>query len=441
MIAIATRTASPEVSNWTGDEHCVPARRERAGDLDSLLAAVTGAAARGSRITVAGSQHSFSDIAMTRETMLSVDGLDGIHEADRASGLVRVGGGITIAALNRRLDELGLALENLGDIDRQTVAGAISTGTHGTGARLGNLASQVASIQLVTAAGEVLELAADDDDPTAFLACRVGLGALGVIPAVTLRCLPAFNLHRLDEPQPLDAVLERFEELAEENDHFELFVFPYTRRALTITRNRTDRAARPRGPVRRFLGDVVFENGVGELAMRLARRRRAAIPRLTGMAARLMSQGEQIDRAYRVFANRRTIRFTEMEYAVPRERGPEALDAVLRLIERERFEVPMPIECRVTTGDDALLSPSHRRESTYIAVHQFRGMEWRPYFEAVEQLMRDLGGRPHWGKRHGMEASELASIYPRWEDFQAVRDRLDPGRTFTNPYLERVLGS
>lgn len=395
------------------------------------------AAAAGDRVKVIGSGHSFSEAAMTDRVMVEIGALNRVLEADTAGGLVKVEAGIVLAELNRELDRLGLALENLGDIDVQTVAGAISTATHGTGASFGNLSTQVAEIELVTADGRLRRIGAGDAE---LLAARVGIGALGAIAAVTLRCVPAFTLHRVDRPEPLGPVLDRFDQHVARHDHFEFFVFPYTRQALTIARDRTDRPPRPRGSIRRFLGDVVMENWIGDLAMRLSRRQRRLIPYVTRAAARVMSQGEHLDASFEVFANRRDIRFTEMEYALPRERGPEAIEAILKLIERERFEVAMPIECRVVAADESLLSPSFERDTTYVAVHQYRGMEWRPYFEAVEEIMRSLDGRPHWGKRHGRGAADLAPAYPRWSDFQAVRDRLDPDRVFTNDYAARVLG-
>ncbi len=185
---------------------------------------------------------------------------------------------------------------------------------------------------------------------------------------------------------------------------------------------------------------MLVENTIGDLALRLTRRRPSLIPRFSAGAARMMSQGERLDRSYRIFANERRIRFTEMEYALPREAGPEAVRRVLELIRRRQIEVAMPIECRVVAGDDALLSPAHDRATAYVAVHQYRGMEWRPYFEAVEEIMNSHEGRPHWGKRHFQTHETLAGRYPRWKDFAAVRDRLDPERAFRNEYTERVLG-
>jgi FAD-linked oxidoreductase len=437
MAGIEIRQGQAQWRNWTGDQSCRPARIERPASVEQLQAAVATAAAASERISVTGSGHSFTEAAMTDQVMIDISSLNRVLDADLASGLVRVEAGIVLADLNRELAACGLAMENLGDIDVQTIAGAISTGTHGTGAALGNISSQVAAIELVTADGELRQI----DGGLDLLAARVGVGALGAIASVTLRCVPAFTLHRVDRPQPLEPVLSQFHELAAAHDHFEFFVFPYTRKALTIARNRTDRPPKPRGELRKFVGDVLLENWFGDLALRLTRRHRRLIPRLTRIAARVMSQGEHLDVSYEVFANRRDIRFTEMEYALPRERGPEAIEAVLSLIERERFEVAMPIECRVVAADDALLSPSHERDTTYVAVHQYQGMEWRPYFEAVEEIMRSFDGRPHWGKRHGRTAADLAPAYPRWDDFQAVRDRLDPDRVFTNEYAARVLGA
>ncbi len=425
--------------NWAGDQSCAPAEIVRPRDAGELGEAVAAAAAAGRRVSVPGSGHSFTEVAMTDGSMIRIEALAGVTDADPASGLVKVGGGTVLADLNLALARLGLAMENLGDIDRQTIAGAISTATHGTGAGLRNISAQVEAIELVLGDGSVRELTAEGE-PELLRAARVGVGALGAISSVTLRCVPAFTLHRVDQPRPLEEVLGSFFELAAANDHFEFFVFPYTEEALTIRRNRTEHEPRPRGAVRRYVSDVVLEEGLGSLMLRATRRWPKLIPRSTALAARVLSQGEHIDRSYRVFSNRREIRFTEMEYAIPRQNGPEAVRRVLELIRKRRLAVAMPIECRVVAPDDALLSPSHERETTYVAVHQFPGMEWRPYFGAVEEIMDSYGGRPHWGKRHFQSAETLAPRYPRWAEFAAARDQLDPGRVFANEYAARVLG-
>ncbi|HEX8690570.1 MAG TPA: D-arabinono-1,4-lactone oxidase [Solirubrobacterales bacterium] len=424
--------------NWAGDQECRPAEIVRPRDRDELAAAIVAAAQAGRTVSIAGARHSFTETALTDGTAIEVGALRGVIDADPAAGRVTVGAGTVLADLNEELHRLGLAMENLGDIDRQTVAGAISTGTHGTGAELRNLSAQVEAIELVTAAGEVRQLG--PDEPGLLRAARVSIGALGAISAVTLRCVPAFVLSRVDSPQPREEVLDTFAERAAANDHFELFTFPYADSALVLERNRVDGPPRPRGRLAAQLNDVVIENWALEALSAAGKLAPAAIPRLSRLAARLASGGKTTDRSDRVFASERRVRFTEMEYGVPLELGPEAARRAIEWVRAHRYPVFFPIEMRVAAGDDALLSPSHERATAYIAVHQYRGMEWRPYFEAVEEIMLDYGGRPHWGKRHFQTAETLAPLYPRWADFQAARDELDPGRVFTNDYASRVLG-
>jgi L-gulono-1,4-lactone dehydrogenase len=432
--------ASGTWRNWAGDQACVPLERVRPSSREELAAAVAAAATAGCKISVAGSGHSFTETAMTDGVMIDVGALSGVIEADRSSGLVKVGAGTVLADLNEQLHRLGLAMENLGDIDRQTIAGAISTGTHGTGAKLRNISSQVVAMELVLADGSVRELTAGAD-PKLLRAARVSIGALGAISSITLRCLPAFTLHRVDSPAPREEVFDSFQERADAHEHFELFTFPYADSALVLERNRSERPPRPRGWTAAFLNDVVLENWALEAISAAGKAFPRAIPSLSRLAARLASGSTSTDRSDRIFANERRVRFTEMEYGVPREHGPEAARRVIEWIRSNRYPVFFPIEMRVTAADDALLSPSHERDTAYIAVHQYRGMEWRPYFEAVEGIMGDYGGRPHWGKRHFLTAATLAERYPRWADFQAARDELDPDHTFTNEYAERVLGA
>ncbi|HET7052968.1 MAG TPA: D-arabinono-1,4-lactone oxidase [Solirubrobacterales bacterium] len=424
--------------NWTGDQRCTPAEVVRPKSRDELASAVAGAAGAGRTVSIRGSGHSFTEAALTDGTMIDVGALSGVLEADRSSGLVKVGAGTVLAELNEALHALGLAMENLGDIDRQTIAGAISTGTHGTGARLRNISAQVEAIELVLADGTVRELG--DSDPEPLRAARVGIGALGAISAVTLRCIPAFVLERVDSPQPREEVLDSFDERAEANDHFELFTFPYADSALVLERNRVEGAPRPRGKAAAYLNDIVLENWALEALSAAGRLLPKSIPALSRLAAAVATGGKTVDRSDRVFASERRVRFTEMEYGVPREHGPEAARRAIEWVRANRYPVFFPIEMRVAAGDDAMLSPSHDRDTAYIAVHQYRGMEWRPYFEAVEAIMRDYGGRPHWGKRHFQTAETLAPLYPQWDEFQAARDELDPKRVFTNAYAARVLG-
>ena len=354
-------------------------------------------------------------------------------DADPASGLVRVEAGIDLHRLSRELHFQGLALPNLGDIDAQSLAGAIATGTHGTGARLPNLSAQVESVELVLADGSERTL----DGGDALRAARVGLGALGVVVAVTLRCVPSFKLRGVDRPERLDDVLASLDERAEA-DHFEFWTFPHSPLALTRTNTRTEDDRKGPGRTRAWLEDVLMDNHAFALLNRIGRRFPRAIPAINRAAARAASTRERVDWSFRVFASPRLVRFTEMEYAVPRERAVEAVLGAREVL--ERHPVSFPVEFRLVAADDALLSPAHGRDSAYIAVHVFEGMPWEAPFREVEALMGSLGGRPHWGKWSFLRAAELAPRYPEWETFQAVRAELDPAGRFENAWIRGTLG-
>ena len=431
--------ASGEWSNWAGDQSCRPRRILSPHSRDELSEAIAAAAAAGERVRVAGSGHSFTETALSDGTLLRLEALGGVLDADPGSGLVRVGGGTVLADLNEELAQLGLAMENLGDIDRQTIAGAISTGTHGTGAKLRSISAQVEALELVLGDGRVRHLG-PTTDPELLRAARVGVGSLGAISAVTLRCVSAFSLLRVDAPHPREEVLDGFQQRASEHDHFELFTFPYSDLALVLERNRTEEAPRPRGRAAAYLNDIVLENWALEALSATGKAIPRLIPALSRLAGRLASGSRTIDRSDRVFANERRVRFTEMEYALAREHGPAAARRVIEWVRANRYPVFFPIEMRVSAAEEAALSMAHGRDTAYVAVHQYRGMEWRPYFEAVEAIMDDYDGRPHWGKRHFQTAATLAPRYPAWDEFQRARDILDPQRVFTNEYTDRVLG-
>ncbi len=425
-------------SNWAGDQRCAPAVVEHPASEAEVVDCIGRAVESGRRVRAAGSGHSFSDAACTDGHMLSLERMARVIDADPATGLVRVEPGITLARLGAELAELGLALENQGDIDAQALAGAVSTATHGTGARFPNLSAQVVAIRLATAEGAVVALS-EVSDQEAFLAARVGVGALGVITELTLRCVPAFTLSRIDEPRPLGDTLARLDELVDANDHFELFTFPYTGIAIARASERGGRAPEPADPRLTWLRETVLENRVLDLSCRAGRLAPALVPRINRGLMRLVRRAEKIDLSHRVYATRRTVRFTEMEYAIPRAAAAVCVERVMDLVERRRLPVGFPVEVRFVAPDDAYLSPAHARETCYVAVHMYRGVEFESFFRGVEAIARDYGGRPHWGKRHYQSAPTLRPLYPEWDRFQAVRARLDPTGLFGNDYTDRVL--
>jgi L-gulonolactone oxidase len=428
----------PTWSNWAGDQTCTPAAIERPTTLDELRRAVSRAAAAGQTVRASASGHSFTDAALTEGVMVRLDKLTRPLGFDRETGLFKVEGGAVLAELNRALHERGVAFENLGDIDRQTVAGSISTGTHGTGERFQNVSAQIAGLKLVTADGEVVEVT--ESDPDLLRAARVAIGALGVIYSVTIRTVPSYTLDRLDSPKPLADTLDRLDELNAGTDHFEFYVFPGTDVALSRESRRTDEPAAPRHPALVYAQEVMLENWVGGLFAQAARRFPSQAPRLARIASRGVGRSRKVDHWHKVFASERRIKFTEMEWGLPREHAREAIERILEAAARPEHAVAFPIEVRFVKADDSFLSPSHERDTCYIAVHQDRRMEWEPYFREVEGIARSFDGRPHWGKRHFQTAETLAPLYPKWDAFQDARARLDPNGTFRNAYTDRVLG-
>jgi FAD-linked oxidoreductase len=426
-------------TNWSRDQRCAPAEIARPRREDELADVVRRAAARGQRVRAVGSGHSFTDIACTDGVMVDTSAMARLLAADPATGLVTAEAGITLRALGPLLAERGLALENQGDIDAQSLAGALATATHGTGARLPNLSGRVVGMRLVTAAGDVVELT-PDSDPEGLLAARVSLGALGIASTVTLQCVPLYTLHRHDVPRSLTETLDRLDELVDGNDHFEFFVFPYTDKAATRATRRSDAEPNPTPAWRRWVEEDLVQNRVLDLICRAGRRLPPAVPRLNRLMISAMTESHAEDRAYRVYATERKVRFTEMEYAIPRAHAREAVERVLVLVERRRLPVLFPLEVRFAAGDDAFLSTAHGRETCYIAVHQYARMEFESYFRGVEAIMEDYDGRPHWGKRHYQAAATLRERYPEWDRFHAVRARLDPDGVFANDYTRRVLG-
>ena len=356
--------------NWAGDQACRPAAQLAPRTPDELRAAVAGA----EKVRVAGAGHSFTDAVLTDGTLLSLRHLDRVLDADRASGLVRVQAGITLHALSDALAAHGLGMPNLGDIDVQSVAGATATGTHGTGAQLPNISAAIRAVELTLADGTTVELDGGDE----LLAARVSVGALGVVSAVTVQAVPEFTLEGVDSPAPLEETLDRLDELGAANDHFELFTFPHSPVALTRANNRTDEPPRPPGPARRWAEDILITNHAFGALCRLGKLRPAWIPALNRLVTRLAGTRRRVDRADRIFSSPRRVRFTEMEYALPRHHLAAAVRAVRAAITERGFAVPFPIEVRLVAPDDALLSPAGGRETGYVAVHMYRGMEWEP---------------------------------------------------------------
>lgn len=424
--------------NWSGSVTARPEAIRYPTTLDEVVAIVREARARGATVRAVGAGHSFTPLAQTDGVLVSLARYAGLEAVDPAARQATVRAGTTIRALGELLRAHGLAQENLGDVDAQSIAGAICTGTHGTGITLGSLSTQVVGLTLVSGTGELVRCS-EQQHRELFKAAQLSLGALGIIVSVTLQLVPAFRLAYTWRRKPLARALERLEAERDANRNFELYWFPYSPWALVKRMNLAEGPARAR-PLLRRLNDLALENGAFWALSEVARRFPAASPRVAAICGALISGGRDVNHSHRVFASPRLVRFNEMEYSLPAARMAEAVRAIDARIRRERFQVHFPIECRYVRGDDIFLSPASGRDSAYIAVHMYRGMPYRPYFDAVERIFRALGGRPHWGKLHTLGAAELRELYPDWPRFLAARRQLDPDGVFQNGYLQGLLG-
>jgi len=427
-------------ANWAGNQTADCSRVSPRG-TEEISAAITSAAAAGHRVKPIGSGHSFTGIGRPEEIQLRLDRHADLVSLDSVSGLVTVQAGMTLQRLNRLLAEAGLALTNLGDIDQQTVAGALATGTHGTGARFGGLATQLRGLELVLADGTVMPCSATEN-PEIFGPARINLGALGVVSALTLQAEPAFALRAEESLLPWAQTLDRFDELADGTDHFEFYWFPHTDSTLTKRNTRLPLTAGldPLPGWRGWWDDEFLSNTVFSATVALGRLLPAVVPPVNRFSTRALGTRRYTDRSYRVFVSSRRVRFLEMEYAVPRAAAVEVVTAIRRTIEAAGWSLGFPIEVRVAAADDIALSTAQGRDSAYVAVHSPIGVDQRPYFTAVERIMADYEGRPHWGKMHGLDREALLKLYPDLGTFIELRNRLDPDGRFGNDYLDRVLG-
>ncbi|WP_246140077.1 D-arabinono-1,4-lactone oxidase [Protaetiibacter larvae] len=432
--------ASGPWRNWGRTESSRPTFRASPTSTAEVQALVRLARERGLPLKVVGAGHSFTSIAATDGILVDLDRMQGVRAVDAATGRVTLAAGTRLHQLPELLAPYGLALQNMGDIDRQSIAGATSTGTHGTGGRFGGLATTITGAVIVTGDGSILELDAATN-ASLLPAVRLGLGALGVLVELTIQCVPAYLLRAVEHPEPF-AVIDEFAARVETADHFELYWWPHTDRVMTKTNTRLPLEAgrAPVGPVANWVEERLMSNGALSLMCNIGHVLPAATPAINRFATRVYGDREYVDHSYEVFTAPRNTRFREMEYALPLEAVPAALRELRAMIEDSGWRISFPVEVRAAAADDNWMSTAYGRETGYIAVHRYVRDDPERYFRAAEQIFLAHGGRPHWGKMHYLDHEEFAARYPRFGDFLGVRNRLDPDRVFQNPYLERVLG-
>lgn len=417
-------------ANWSGGQTSHPKRWFVPANEDELVAAVR---AHTGTMRVVGSGHSFSPLVATDDVLISLDPLQGVAAHDPATLQATVWAGTRLHDLGDQLWEIGQSLVNQGDIDEQSLGGAVGTSTHGTGATLGSFSAQVRGLRLVTADGSIIECSPDRDADVFHAACT-SFGSLGVITQMRLQNRGAYSLRERTYTMPVADILRDLDGLIAQNRHFEFWPFFHASSALVKILNETTDAPTP--PSRLALPvDPIFQ-----AACEIAHK----IPPLAGSMQRLLMAAapstDRVDRSYRIFPSPRTVRFNEMEYELPARHGPACVAEVLAAVRQSGIDTLFPLEYRTVAADDCWLSPFFERPSVAISVHQYYKVDYRRLFSLVEPIFWKYEGRPHWGKLHTLGAKELAALYPKWDAFQAVRRRLDPRGKFLNDHLRQVLG-
>ncbi len=423
-------------SNWSGSVKSTPRQIVKPVSIDELAHLVKMYGRDERHVRVVGAGHSFTPLVQTDDILMSLENLQGVTDVNTAQNTVTVRSGTWLKNLGDDLFKRGLAQENLGDINVQSIAGAISTGTHGTGIAYGSLATQVEGFTLITADGERLACSAEHN-PDIFKASQVSLGTLGIIAEVTLRVVPAKRLHFKSHRESLEQCISNVERYKQENDHFEFYWFPYTQWVQTKFLNQTTEPASKSSLWGNF-NKIVLENGVYWLLSELNHMQPKLSQTISNISAQGIASVDEVNYSHLLFSTPRAVRFQEMEYNIPAEHFSTVLAEIEACVERERFEVHFPVECRFVHADDIWLSPAYQRESAYIAVHMYRGMPYNAYFEAIEAIFQRYQGRPHWGKMHTQTAHSLEKLYPRWHDFRRIRASLDPKGIFLNSYLRTL---
>lgn len=427
------------MKNWAGNIQWAPETVQYPESEAQIQQLVRQAAEQRRPIRMIGTGHSFTALCATDAILISLDHYQGITAIDQDTMQATVRAGTKLRSLGEALFQHGLAMENLGDIDAQSIAGTISTGTHGTGINFGTISTQVVSIRFVNGQGEIIECG-PTQNPDLFKAAQVSLGTLGIITCITLQCVPAYKLALQNRKEKLEAVLTNLPDRLTQNRNFEYYWMPYTSYAWTKTSQVVEAATPDKVNVFNYWTEYVLENYVFQLFCDFAYWFPSQNKTVSHITAASINNIRKVYHSHKVYATKRLVRFKEMEYNIPAEAYQEVWKAIRKTVNSKKFNIHFPIENRWVKGDDIYLSPAYQRDSAYIACHVYHKKDHRPYFKAMEEIFIAHGGRPHWGKMHTQRAAELSASYPAFSAFLKHRHEQDPDGIFLNTYLKQILG-
>ncbi len=425
-----------KVRNWGGNLSFTPAEIKYPKSENEIVEVIRKANAENRNIRIKGSGHSWTRLIPTDSILISLDQYQGIISIHKEKRLVTVKAGTKLKLLGQLLDSHGLAMENLGDIDVQSIAGALNTGTHGTGTAFGTLSTQIAGLTLITGNGEKI-VCSETQNRGIFKAAQISLGALGIVSSYTLKCVPAYNLKYECKKETLEDCLQKLEAYNKENRHFEFYWFPHTNVVQTKIMNKTEEVKKENEILKKF-NDVVVDNGVFWLLSEFTRFFPGFSKYSSKISAWGVSTGSYSDKSNLIFATTRMVKFTEMEFNIPRENFIPAIREIQETISNHKIQVHFPLECRFVKEDDIMISPAHGRASAYIAAHMYKGMPYKAYFKLLEDILKKYGGRPHYGKLNTFSHEDFEKAYTNWGQFKKIRNQLDPKGIFLNDYLKGI---
>ncbi len=425
--------------NWGGNVAFQARKLRFPKSEEKIQSIVRKAGAKSRNVRVCGSGHSWTDLCKTDGDLISLDKMQGVISVDKEKMHAEVWAGTKIKALTEELHKFGMAMENLGDIDVQSIAGAIGTGTHGTGMAFGNLSTQIAAITFVNGKGELINCS-EEENREIFKAAQISMGALGIITRVTIKCLKAYKLELVEQKENAFDCLVNLEEYNANNRNFEFYWFPYTEVVQTKFSNITEQPIEDNSMVNYVFNDIILENGVLDAFSRVTKYVPNSSKTVAKISGAVISAGKKRNWSHRVYATARLVKFMEMEYNIPIENFRDCFMEIKELFEKRQYNIHFPTENRFVKGDDIYLSPAYERDSAYIAAHVYQGKAYRRYFDDLESIYKNHDGRPHWGKMHFRTAEDFMDLYPKWFEFLDIREMMDPDGVFLSPYLKALFG-
>lgn len=413
--------------NWSGLQQSYPTQILKPQNMDELQSIVKNNA----KIRVVGAGHSFTPLVSTDATLLSLDHFSGIENSEPTLSQAQIWSGTRLFNLDQYLQPLNQALMQQGDIDQQSIAGAVSTGTHGTGVDLYCISGYVEAFELLTASGQLLQCS-PYENVDIFNAGRVSLGSLGILTKITMQNKPRYKLKEHVRLCAVSEFIQHFEQWKTEHRHIECFAFSDSTQLMLKTLDITDEDIQPRKE------SFPSEDTLLTICCELVKAFPSLNPKVQKLLGVFVKETTFVDWSSQIFPTPRNTKFNEMEYQIPAERGVECLQAVLKALRNAKASTFFPVEFRYVKGDEIWLSPFYQQDSISISVHQYYKQDPHLLFDVIEPILQAFQGRPHWGKMHSLTAKQLRPLYPKWDDFMKIRERLDPERKFLNPYLETL---